>query len=342
MKTILAILLASAVAYADDAPTAAPRSLVVHVPPTSSEVGAPIELEALIDAPYAAKLSVRWRAIGEPTWHDAAFERSSAGGWYATLPPATSPGVEYYIRGTDATGAEVDHFASEAAPHVVHVDPSLYDRLEVLDRERLQGRTEEVSLDVAMFRFGNVYKLDDQYVRGELVYTHKVLRVLHEVGFGFGSIQGKSPSDVGAMSDDPDRGLRYGFGQVRLRVHPSVFVDGRLGMGVGEHGFEQNVRGAITFGKPWRSSVQIGGEWLGELGPMTWARLQWDTVPPLLMGATAMYSDQPQANDALSSTVLMYDVAYRIGALTLRGMISYSSREGPARFGGGFGTAMAF
>ena len=340
MNKIIAMLLVSAVAYADDPP--APHALVVHVPPTQGEVGAPIELEALIDAPYAEKLSVRWRAIGEPGWHDAAFERSSAGGWFATLPPATSPGVEYFIRGTDVNGAEVDHFASEQAPHVVHVDPSLYDRLEVLDLERLDGRTEEVSLDVNAYRFGNQYSLKDQYIRGELVYTHKVLRILHEVGFGFGSIQGTSPSVPGPDSDDPDRGLRYGFGQVRLRVHPSVFVDGRIGLGVGKQGFEENVRGAITFGKPWRSAVQVGAEYLGELGPTTWARLQWDTVPPFLMGATAMYSDQPQANDALSSTILTYDIAYRIGAVTVRAAVSYGSREGPAKVGGGFGTALAF
>jgi hypothetical protein len=339
-KLALLIVLCSTVAYADD-PTA-PRSLVVHVPPTAMEVGAPIELEALIDAPYAESLSVRWRAIGEPAWHEARFERSSAGGWYATLPPATSPGVEYYIRGTDASGTEVSHFASESAPHVVHVDPSLYDRLEVLDRERLEGRTEEVSFDVEAHRFGNQHGFKDQYLRGELVYTHRFLRILHEVGFGFGSLQGNAPAVTGSMSDVPDYGLRYGFGQVRLRVHPSVFVDGRIGMGVSEHGFEENIRGAVTFGKPWRSSVQIGAEYLGELGPSTWARLQWDTVPPLIMGATAIYSDLPNANDALSSTILAYDVGYRFGAMTVRASISYGSRDGPARVGGGLGTSVGF
>ncbi len=83
----------------------------------------------MIDAPFAETLTARWRAIGETDWHDVPFERSSAGGWFASLPPAAAPGLEYYIRGIDANGAEVAHFASAAAPHVVRVDPSLFDRL---------------------------------------------------------------------------------------------------------------------------------------------------------------------------------------------------------------------
>ena len=88
MKPILfaLLLVVAGTARADTVP--APHSLVVHVAPTSSEVGAPIELEAMIDAPFAETLTVRWRAIGEQAWHDVPFERSSAGGWFASLPPA--------------------------------------------------------------------------------------------------------------------------------------------------------------------------------------------------------------------------------------------------------------
>jgi hypothetical protein len=334
----IALLLACGVARADV--SAVPHALVVHVPPTSSEVGAPIELEAMIDAPFAEQLSVRWRQIGDASWHDVRFERSSAGGWYATLPPAQSPGVEYYIRGTDSTGAEVDHFASQTAPHVVHVDPTLYDRLEVLDRARLEGRTEEVSVDVDAHDYDNRYGIKDHYVRGEIIYTHRVLRVLHEVGFGFGSIQGTTPETSAMDAMAVTHGARYGFGQVRLRLHPSVFVDARIGLGVSDQGFEENVRGAIIFGKPWRSCVTLGAEYMGDLGPSAWARLQWDTVPPLLMGASVWYTELPNA--ALSAQYVAYDVAYQMGRTQLRATISYGSRDGPAAVGGGLGAAVGF
>lgn len=343
--TAIALLLA-ATAHADDAPApprAAPHSLVAHVPPSSRESGEPIEIEAMIDAPFAERLTVRWRALGEAAWHDARLERSSAGGWFASLPGARPPGIEYYIRGIDAAGVEVDHFASAQAPHVVHVDPTLVDRLEALDRARLGNLDNEVSLDVAGHDFGNRYDLADHFVRAELVYTHRFLRVLEEVGFGFGSISGSTPVMSAPGGEVAKHDLRYGFGQLRVRVHPSVFLDGRIGLGVSYAGFEQNIRGAITFGKPWRSSVSVGGEYLGDLGGSAWVRLQWDTAPPFLMGASVVRTDLPGALISRSGLYIAYDIAYRLaGQVTLRAQLSYGARDGAAHLGGGLGTAVAF
>src|SRR3569623_323689 len=134
MKTLLAMLLLSSAAYAD----AVPHALVVHVPPTAAAAGTPIELEAMIAAPYAE------------------------------LPPTAPPGLEYYIAGTDAAGHEVEHFASQSDPHVVHVEASLADRLETLDRARLGNLDNEVSLDVTGHDFGNRYGLTDEYARGRV------------------------------------------------------------------------------------------------------------------------------------------------------------------------------
>jgi hypothetical protein len=341
--TLIAIALVGLHAVPARADGAAPHALVVHVAPTATEPGQPIELEAMIDAPYAENLSVRWRSIGTPEWHDVEFERSSAGGWYVSLPPAESPGIEYYIRGKDGAGAEVEHFASAAAPHVVHVDPSLFDRLEALDRRRLAERMNEVSFDVAGHDFGNRWRIPDRFLRSELVYTHRFLRILHEVGFGFGSISGETPVMSEPGGAIVRHGLRYGFGQLRMRLHPSVFVDARVNLGVSYAGFEQGVRGAVTFGKPWRSSVTVGGEWLGDLGPSAWVRLQWDTAPPLLMGASIVRTDLPGALIARAGLYVAYDVAYRIvDRVTLRAQLSYGSRDGAAHFGGGLGTAVDF
>src|SRR5688572_5669706 len=116
-------------------PTGRAHTLVVHLPPITAAPGEPIELEAMLDSPFAETLDVRWRAVGETKWNDVAFERSSTGGWFATLPGTRAQGVEYYIRGRRPAG-EVTHFASETSPHVVRVDPTLVDRLEKLDHDR--------------------------------------------------------------------------------------------------------------------------------------------------------------------------------------------------------------
>src|SRR5687767_6509274 len=104
-KQLIIALLIATPAFADDPkPTAAPRSLVVHVAPLVAENKKPIELVAQIDQPFAEALSARWRRIGETEWKDITFDRSSAGGWYAELPASGPPGIEYYIRGKDTAG----------------------------------------------------------------------------------------------------------------------------------------------------------------------------------------------------------------------------------------------
>ncbi len=324
---------------------AAPRSLVIHVAPASVSANQPVELEAMIDAPFAEALTARWRAIGDATWQDVTFERSSAGGWFASLPAARPPGLEYYIRGTDTGGAEVTHFASAEAPHIVRVDATLFDRLEEIDRERLANHVNEIAIDVQGHNFGNRYDIPDRYLRGELTYTHRLLRQLHHIAFGFGTIQGKTPANDDTMveADYVNNGLRYGFGEVRVRAHKSVFLDLRVSLGVSQKGFDQGVRTQITLGKPWRSNVSIGGEAMGDMGPTGWIRLQWDTAPPVLMGASIVRTDLPGVLVNPAGLFIAYDIAYRIAQrFTVRGQISYGARDGAANIGGGLGTAIEF
>ena len=170
-----------------------------------------------------------------PAWHDTPFERSSTGGWFAMLPPAAPPGVEYYIRGTDTAGAEVDHFASAAAPHVVRVDPTVADRLETLDRARL-GDLDRRGRARRRRRTTSATATTSPTTSCAASWSTRIAccASLHEVGFGFGSIQRPHAGDVGADDADvPTHGVRYGFGQVRAaRRSVGVRRRSRLGLGV--------------------------------------------------------------------------------------------------------------
>jgi len=341
MKTLpLVVIIVLLRAASADAPA---RSIVAHLAPLSTPAGEPIELAAVIDAPFAETLGVRYRAVGETGWHEVAFERSSAGGWYASLPAAAPPGVEYFIYGRDAGGADVAHFASAAAPHVVRVDPSLTDRLATHDRDRDRGHANQIAFDLIAHDFGNRHDLPDRFIRGEFAYTHRLWRALHQLTFGFGTIDGKTPLESVADGRVGTHALRYGFGEARLRAHRSVFVDLRVALGTSHAGFAQGVRGAVTFGKPWRSNLGVGGELLRDLGPSAWVRLQWDTAPPLLMGASVVRTDLPGAVIDSAGLYLGYDVAYPIAdRFTVKAQLSYGSRDGAAHFGGGLGTALDF
>ncbi len=191
--------------------------------------------------------------------------------------------------------------------------------------------------------FGNRYGIRDQFIRSEAVFSYKLLHELYEIAFGFGSITGFTPESDEPMAEHVLKGTRYGFGQVRLRAHPSVFVDLRMGLGVSQDGFEANGRGVLTLGKPWRSCVQIGAESLGGVGPSAWVRLQWDTASPVLMGASVVRTDLPGNQNGVDGLYVAYDVEYQLAArFTVRGQLSYGARDGSAHAGGGLGTAVAF
>ena len=319
------------------------RSLVVHLPPGTTTAGEPLQLEAFLDAPLAETLVVRWRVLGERAWHEAAFERSSAGGWFARLPPAASPGIEYYVAGRGSDGAERAHFASATSPHVVRVQPTEADRLEELDDERLGGRRNRLAIDVDGHDFGNRYGRLDRFIRAEATFTHRLGGPLYEILFGFGVIQGATPLESMPGGDNLKHGLRYGSAGVRVRAHPVIFVDAKTSIGVSHDGFAAGAAGAVTLGRPWRSNVSFGGEWLQDLGPSAFVRLQWDTAPPLLMAAAIVRTDLPGAIIDENGMFIRYEVIYRaFGMTSIRGALSFGSRDGPAHFGGGLGAAVDF
>lgn len=327
------------------APPAVARATLLHLPVAAAPSAQAIALVAVIDGAWAEPgLVARYRPMTGGAWREAGFERSSAGGWYATIPAdaVVPPGAEYYIVGLGPAG-ETAHFASAEAPQPIRVEPSVVDRLAELDRRRTGGRTETVAFDLDGHDFGNRYGGSDWFVRSELRWTHRVSTYLHSLGFGFGVIQGRTPDRQGPTAVDEITAGRYGLAELRLRPGPSVFVDGRLTLGVSHRGFLRGIGGAITFGKPWRSNLSIGGEILDDLGPTAYVRLQWDTATPLLMGASIVRSDLPGAIVDAAGLYLKYDVSYRLrDAVAIRGAVSYGARDGAAHVGGGLGLETSF
>jgi|JI10StandDraft_1071094.scaffolds.fasta_scaffold15735_2 hypothetical protein len=320
------------------------RATVLHVPRATAIAGAPLELVAAVDAAWAEPLLVaRYRAVGATGWQEVAFRHSSTGGWFATVPASAinPPGAEYYIVGRGPAG-EQPHFASDAAPHLVRIEPTEDERLADADRVRNEGRTDTVRLDVDAHDFGNRFGNQDRYLRGELEWTHRFSRRLYSIGFGFGFIQGQTPRE------DPDDGsanhaARYGAATVRLRLHPSIYTDLRLILGVSHEGFMRGGAGTVTFGKPWRSNFAVGAEVLDDLGPSLSVRLQWDTVPKMLMGAAIVRTELPGTLISSSGLYLKYDVSYQlVGGHAVRAAMTYGTRDGAGRFGGGLGVATSF
>lgn len=329
----------------DRKPAATLHSTVLHLPPSEARGGVDLRLTAVVDAAWTeAALMVRYRPMGTGAFAESPFERSSAGGYFATIPgrAVSRPGIEYYIAGQLPDGTETLHFASARLPHQVIVTPSQAVRWAEKERARLGGHVSTVGFAVDGHNFGNRFGNHDRYLRGELTWTHRLLGALYAISLGYGFIEGETPDQTGAMAMTILTGARYGAGGVTLRLSRSLWLDGRAALGVSRGGLILGGGGAITFGQPWRSNVVLGVESMQALGPSFWVRLQWDTVPPFLMGAAIMKTDLPAATLANGSFII-YDVSYPITPrLTLRGSLSFGSRDGPGNFGGGLGAQMAF
>jgi hypothetical protein len=320
-------------------PAAADPAVVRHVAPAEAPAGEPLRLVASVDDAWAEPaLALRWRPLGggAGAWTTTPFERSSAGGWYATIPAEAvrAPGVQYFIPG---------HFASAEAPHAVRVEPTPEERWIDVERARLAGRTARVRARFEAASFGTDDG-DDWYARGEVDWTHRLVGTLYSFSLGYGFIQGVTPAMRGAAGmPGLENGARYGFGEVRWRLHDAVWVDTGLMLGFGQDGFAAGGRANVTLGKEWRSCVQLGGEYVSGLGKSGWLRLQWDTVPSLLMGASVRLTDLPGAQIP-GGVMLLYDVAVPLGKRVTVGLqVGYAARsQTQGSFGGGLSTAFEF
>ncbi len=345
MLSSTTLLLCTSAAFAGPQ-AAATRATVLHVPPSEATAREPLRLLAVVDQGWTqASLVLRYRESGAPQKYSAiAFERSSAGGHHAIIPAeqVNRPGVEYYISGLLSSGRETLHFGSPAEPHLVSVSPTAEVRWAEKERQRLHGLVSSMSVSVAGHDFNNRFGKQDRYIRGDVHWTHRLLTRLYAITLGYGFIEGRTPNGEDNDAQVERKGARYGYAGVTLRLRESVYLDGQTAIGVSRDEVIVGGRAVLTLGKPWKSSVDLGAELFEELGPSVFVRLQWDTVAPFLMGASIIKTDLPDAT-LRGGAFIRYDIQYPISRrITLRGAISFGSRDGPGQFGGGLGTSFAF
>ncbi|MFH0903331.1 MAG: hypothetical protein V2A73_22105, partial [Pseudomonadota bacterium] len=341
---LLATLVLATMAFSDGMAhardqTPGEQATVKHVPPAEAEDGKSLRLVAIIDDAWTEEeLATFFRPIGSPgAFVKTPFERSSAGAYYATIPAEEvhRPGIEYYIAGTRRDGAEIEHFASIEWPHEVRVEPETSSRWIEVEERRLGGRRERVALRLESQGFERGVQ-PDWYARGEVEWTHRLVTVLYSFSLGYGFLEGKTPADELGEVPSEERSIRYGYGGIRFRLASFLWLDGRVILGFGR-GLDENAQprgkgivtgasGQLTLGKEWRSGVVLGIEHLQEVGSAKWLRLQWDTAPPFLMGATVKVTGQAGSRFD-DGFVFSYDIAYPMpsSGVALTAYLSYGA-----------------
>ena len=340
---ILAILSAAigpVTAQAADRPDAA---LVRHLPPSEALAGNELRLIAVIDDSWVEDgLIARYRWVGTGgDYLSAPFQRSSGGGYFAVIPAAAvkRPGLAYYIEGARAAHP---HFASPGDPHVVRVERERSTAWAEEELARLGNRRYSLSVDTELQDFGNTNGTD-RYLRGEIDWTYRLVKGLYSINLGFGFFEADTPSGTAPADEVERRGYRYGYGGVRFRLRDSVWVDGKASIGMSDEGFSPGGGGQLILGDDWRTCVKIGAEYSSALSYNTWITLQWDTVPHVLMSATAGATNEPRAEIDAGSYV-RYEVRYPVSpTIAVTGKLSYGARGNrPGGFGGGLGTELTF
>jgi hypothetical protein len=344
-------------ARADAPPASAPadaaavQTIVHHVPPAEADEGQTLRLAAVVENAWAEKsLVVRFRparAAADARWQEALFERSSTGLYYAAIPAAAlaRPGVAYYVVGVTSDGREVPHFASAASPHEVRVEPAAAVRWIEAERRRLAGRVDRFRLISDLVSFGDdLGGEQDWFVRSEVDWTHRLVTRLYSITLGFGFIEGRTASVRDeAMPRYEERGARYGFGELRLRASEILWIDAGVLLGFSHGGFAPGARGRLIIGRDWRTSVQLGAEYITDVGGTFWVQLQWDTVPPFLMWARVTSTELPGSaleGGAQLSLHADYPVTERF---TIGATLSANARERrPAAPGLGLSASVEF
>ena len=99
----------------------------------------------------------------------------------------------------------------------------------------------------------------------------------------------------------------------------------------------------MTLGNDWRTAVTMGAEAMTELSYKAFFRLQWDTVPGVLMSAEVATTNQPNAQIDAGSYV-EYKLRYPLTrAMELAGTVNFAARGNrPGGFGGGLHTRYLF
>ena len=343
MRTLLTILVALAAVPAAHATETENTALVRHLPPSEALAGSELRLIAVIDDAWAeGGLIARYRWVGDDgRFFSAPFRRSSAGGYYAVIPAAAvkRPGLAYYIEGSSAARP---HFASPNDPHVVRVERQASKAWAEQELYRLGDRRYSLTVDTHYQDFGNSLGTD-RYGRGEIDWTYRLITGLYSINLGFGFLEGRTPTGLEPDATTERRGYRYGFGGLRFRLRESVWVDGKVMIGMSDEGFSPGGGGQLILGDDWRTCVKLGAEYSDALSYRAWITLQWDTVPGVLMSATAATVDEPRASIDAGSFVI-YEVKLPVSeAIALSAKLSYGARGNrPGGIGGGLGTELTF
>lgn len=225
-------------------------------------------------------------------------------------------GVEYWVVARDSSGGEQAVFASEARPHPVAVAEPRRARWQREALEAHGGHRNTFRLGTEFVQLGPG---DGYYIRSTASYAHHLFTALETIEIGVGVTRAASEE-----YDDP--GADYGRADITLRIHPRVRLRAASLLGFSDEGFSLGGGGYLLVGRPFGMHLEVGGEYMRNLGYSGRIRMAFNTVPKLPVGATIEVTTFPI--DARPSVRLLLDAAYRFAPDTyVKLIVGYRGQE---------------
>jgi hypothetical protein len=325
-------------------PALRPAPRLLHAAPAAATARRDLDLRFSLEGPGAPPAArVHYRTAGERDWTSVPVQRATDA-WVATIPAVavTAPALEYYVAAADPPARL---FAAADRPQRVQVLPSDADEELEADLAFYGHHRSIADTSFEVVDFGRRAEGADYYLRSETSYRYLMLGFVHHIRVGFGLIRGEAPSLlVGPL----DRGIYFGFAELRLRFHPTVHFDLRPILGATKDGFDGGIGTVLHLGRFSGTQVSLGFEYLGSAGHDGWLRLGWRTVPRFPMGFSLELTDllAADARPDGHSTALraVYDVSFAPTSwLALTMKVGYEARD--YQFGGvagGFAASFSF
>ena len=124
-----------------------------------------------------------------------------------------------------------------------------------------------------------------------------------------------------------EAGVDYGFAELRFRVNPQLDLDARAILGASDTDVVLGGAGRVRLGRELGAHVAAGLEVIPTLGYNATLRLQWDTVPHVLMAATLMTTSWPRT-DRGDGTGIMLETLVPLGDRWRAGVeVGYAGRQ---------------
>jgi hypothetical protein len=263
----------------------------------------------------------------------------------AQIPP---PGFTYYVVERMPDGRERPVFASKTAPHRVHVLRAAARQAE-LDRLSLRAGQRSVVLasgelvDFGDRRLASGAALShDRYYRLETGYTYSFLSTVEDVRLSLVRVRGEA-ADYATTTRAPtitptEPGIDYGRAMITLLASDVVRLRAAVLLGASQLGFEYGGGGSLVLGDPRATNLEAGFEAMTTLGATARLRLGFLATPRVPMGASVEVTNFPVGADA--GVRLLYDVAYRFGAVTTLAL--RAGYQGRTSVSGGPAVALAY